>query len=106
MIYFPTFSGMTRDFSVKFCIHFSFSPCKLYVESIDHLDSTEYKYRLSLYRHLICYSDRSLEDSCGSSINSMSEYFVSQGSCSDTRQGELLCLIVTSVDYKIPHETV
>ncbi|PSN41279.1 hypothetical protein C0J52_14352 [Blattella germanica] len=31
-------------------------------------------------------SDRSLEDSCGSSINSMSEYFAFQGSSSNSRQ--------------------
>lgn len=50
-----------------------------------------------VYRPLMYFSDRSLEDSCGSSINSMSEYFTSQGSCPDAKEGMLLCLIVTDL---------
>jgi len=56
-----------------------------------------------LYGSSSFFSDRNLEDSCGSSVNSMSEYITSQGSCPDTVQGKLLFDYNRSVSYKIPH---
>ncbi|XP_069674233.1 folliculin-interacting protein 2 [Periplaneta americana] len=64
-----------------FKVHSMKSPSRLMCTKVFHSPVTGSRSR--------GVSDRSLEDSCGSSINSMSDYFTSQGSCPDTRQGSI-----------------